>query len=59
LKRYGLIELRRRRKRRDEFRRWGRDRSMRLWQMDPGDTDVCRIPGDAAPSAANRNRPFG
>jgi transposase InsO family protein len=34
LKRHGLIELRRRRKRRDEFRRWERDRPMQLWQMD-------------------------
>jgi transposase InsO family protein len=29
-----LIELRRRKKRRDEFRRWERDRPMQLWQMD-------------------------
>jgi transposase len=34
LKRHNLIELRRRRKRRDEFRRWERDRPMELWQMD-------------------------
>jgi transposase len=34
LKRHGLIELTRRRKRRDEFRRWERDRPMQLWQMD-------------------------
>jgi transposase InsO family protein len=34
LKRHGLIELRRRRKRRDEFRRWERERPMQLWQMD-------------------------
>ena len=34
LKRNGLIELRRRRKRREEFRRWERDRPMQLWQMD-------------------------
>ena len=34
LKRHGLIELRRRRKRRDEFRRWERKRPMELWQMD-------------------------
>jgi transposase InsO family protein len=34
LKRHNLIELRRRRKRRDEFRRWERDRPMQLWQMD-------------------------
>jgi len=34
LKRHGLIELRRRRKRRDEFRRFERDRPMQLWQMD-------------------------
>jgi transposase InsO family protein len=34
LKRHGLIELRRRRKRRDEFRRWQRDHPMQLWQMD-------------------------
>jgi transposase InsO family protein len=34
LKRHGLVELRRRRKRRDEFRRWERDRPMQLWQMD-------------------------
>jgi transposase len=34
LRRHGLVELRRRRKRRDEFRRWERDRPMQLWQMD-------------------------
>jgi transposase InsO family protein len=34
LKRHGLIELRRRRKRRDEYRRWERERPMQLWQMD-------------------------
>ena len=34
LRRHRLIELRRRRKRRDEFRRWERDRPMQLWQMD-------------------------
>jgi transposase InsO family protein len=34
LKRHGLVELRRRRKRRDEYRRWERDRPMQLWQMD-------------------------
>lgn len=34
LKCHGLVELRRRRKRRDEFRRWQRDRPMQLWQMD-------------------------
>jgi len=34
LKRHGLIELRRRRKRREEFRRFERDRPMQLWQMD-------------------------
>jgi transposase InsO family protein len=34
LRRHGLIELRRRRKRRDEFRRWERERRMQLWQMD-------------------------
>jgi hypothetical protein len=28
------VELRRRRKRRDEFRRWERERPMQLWQMD-------------------------
>jgi transposase InsO family protein len=34
LKRHNLIELRRRKRRRDEFRRWERDRPMQLWQMD-------------------------
>ncbi len=34
LRRHGLIELRRRRKRREEYRRWERDRPMQLWQMD-------------------------
>jgi hypothetical protein len=34
LKRHNLIELRRRKKRRDVFRRWERDRPMQLWQMD-------------------------
>lgn len=34
LRRHGLTQLRRRRKRRDEFRRWERERPMQLWQMD-------------------------
>jgi transposase len=34
LRRHGLVELRRRRKRREEFRRRQRDRPMQLWQMD-------------------------
>jgi transposase InsO family protein len=34
LKRHHLVELRRRRKRREEFRRWERERPMELWQMD-------------------------
>lgn len=34
LKRHRLVELRRRRKRREEFRRWERERPMQLWQMD-------------------------
>jgi transposase InsO family protein len=34
LRRHRLIELRRRRKRREEFRRWERERPMQLWQMD-------------------------
>jgi transposase InsO family protein len=34
LRRHGLIELRRRRKRREEYVRWERDRPMQLWQMD-------------------------
>jgi transposase InsO family protein len=34
LKRHGLVELRRRRKRREEYRRWERERPMELWQMD-------------------------
>lgn len=33
LKRHGLIELRRRRKRRDEYRRFERDRPMQMWQQ--------------------------
>jgi transposase InsO family protein len=34
LKRHNLVELRRRKKRRDEFRRFERDRPMQLWQLD-------------------------
>jgi len=34
LRRHSLVELRRRRKRREEFRRWERPRPMQLWQMD-------------------------
>jgi transposase InsO family protein len=34
LRRHGLIELRRRKKRREEFRRFERDRPMQMWQMD-------------------------
>jgi hypothetical protein len=33
LKRHGLIDLRRRRKRREDFGRWERDRLMQLWQI--------------------------
>jgi hypothetical protein len=33
-KRHGLIDLRRRRKRREDFGRWERDRLMQLWQID-------------------------
>ena len=34
LKRHNLIQLRRRRKRREDFKRWQRERPMQLWQMD-------------------------
>jgi hypothetical protein len=34
LKRHGLIDLRRRRKCREDFGRWERDRLMQLWQID-------------------------
>jgi transposase InsO family protein len=34
LRRHSLIELRRRRRGRDEYRRWERERPMQLWQMD-------------------------
>src|SRR5918996_4183167 len=34
LKRHALIELRRRRRGRDEYKRFERDRPMQLWQMD-------------------------
>ena len=34
LRRHSLVELRRRRKRRDEYKRWERERPMQLWQMD-------------------------
>jgi hypothetical protein len=34
LKRHGLIDLRRRRKRREDFGRWERDWLMQLWQID-------------------------
>lgn len=46
LKRHNLIELRRRKKRRDEFRRWERERPMQLWQMDvmSGPFQQCRNP---------------
>ena len=33
-KRHGLIDLRRRRKRREDFGRWEWDRLMQLWQID-------------------------
>ena len=36
LRRHNLIQLRRRKKRRDEFRRWERDRPMQLWQQSIG-----------------------
>ena len=34
LVRHGLVEARRRRRRREDYRRWERGRSMELWQMD-------------------------
>jgi transposase InsO family protein len=34
LVRHGLVEAKRRRRRREEYRRWERARSMELWQMD-------------------------
>lgn len=34
LRRHGLIELRARKKRREEFTRWQRERPMQLWQID-------------------------
>jgi transposase len=40
LKRHNLIELRRRKKRRDEFRRWERDRPMHSWVPRRSSDDV-------------------
>jgi transposase len=34
LVRHGLVEARRRRRRREDYRRWERGRAMELWQMD-------------------------
>src|SRR5947207_2150496 len=34
LVRHGLVEVARRRRRREDYRRWERSRSMELWQMD-------------------------
>jgi hypothetical protein len=34
LKRHGLIELRRRRKRQEDYLRWERERPLQLWQID-------------------------
>jgi transposase InsO family protein len=34
LVRHGLVEARKRRRRREDYRRWERGRSMQLWQMD-------------------------
>ena len=34
LVRHGLVEARKRRRRREDYRRWERSRSMELWQMD-------------------------
>jgi transposase len=34
LVRHGLVEAKRRRRRREDYRRWERSRSMELWQMD-------------------------
>jgi transposase InsO family protein/transposase-like protein len=34
LKRHGLIELRGRRRKREDFKRWQRERPMQLWQID-------------------------
>ena len=62
-KRHGLIELRRRRKRRDEFRRWERERPMQLWQMDvmggvllDDGTELKVVTGDRRPQPLLRRR---
>jgi hypothetical protein len=34
LVRHGLVEASRRKRRREDYRRWERGRSMELWQMD-------------------------
>ena len=34
LVRHGLVEARKRRRRREDYRRWERPRAMELWQMD-------------------------
>jgi transposase InsO family protein len=34
LVRHGLVEAKKRRRRREDYRRWERSRSMELWQMD-------------------------
>jgi transposase len=63
LKRHNLIELRRRKKRRDEFRGWERDRAMQLWQIDlmsgvllDDGTDLRSSPASTT-TAASASRP--
>ena len=59
LKRHNLIELRRRRKRRDEFRRFERDRAMQLWQQSIGRSARAFSPRSTRPLAAARLSALG
>jgi transposase len=43
LVRHGRVEARRRRRRREDYRRWERGRSMELWEMDVMGGCICRV----------------
>ena len=43
LVRHGLVEVARRRRRREDYRRWERSRAMELWQMDVVSGSISRM----------------
>jgi len=54
LVRHGLVEARKRKRRREDYRRWERGRAMELWQMD---CDGPGVPGQRAGGQGGHRRP--